>query len=318
MIKKEKNNNKKPKKAKSPHDEFSKRVLGDPIIAQELLEEYLPGHIKENLDLATLKVDQESHISKSLKKRLSDIIYSVKTKNNDQAFIYIMIEHQSSPDYWIAFRLWEYMLLLLESHMKNNEKLPIVIPLVLYNGKEKYSAPRNFWELFDNPLMAQNLMGSDYNLVDLESMSDDQFNYDKALSLINYVMKHIHERDLLLMIKNAMRICKTALIIDKRKNYVHFKHILWYINNKVPEDRKIELDELIDENLPTEDESEEIMRTIAQSYRDEGFEKGVVQGIEKAIIETAIKMLKLETDISFIQDVTGLTKQEILKIKSNL
>jgi predicted transposase/invertase (TIGR01784 family) len=223
-----KTQNKKPKKIKSPHDGFAKRVLADPIIAQEFLEEYLPAHIKDKLDLTSLEVDRESHVSKSLRKRLSDIIYSVKTKNNDQAFIYCTIETQSSPDYWIAFRLWEYKLLLLERHMKDHDKLPIIIPLVLYNGKKKYNAPKSFWELFNDPLMAQSLMGGGYNLVDLEAMSDDQFNYNKALSLINYVMKHIHERDLLLMLQNAMKLCKTAILIDRTKNYVHLRHVMLY------------------------------------------------------------------------------------------
>jgi len=68
------------------------------------------------------------------------------------------------------------------------------------------------------------------------------------------------------------------------------------------------------------------MRTIAQSYRDEGFEKGIVQGIEKgreegiekARIETTMKMLKISLDLRSIQDVTGLSMQEILKIKADL
>ena len=332
-MKKKSNNRKSNKSTNTRHDGFIKRVLGDPIIAREFIEEYLPYHIQEKLDLSTLNVEKESFVSKSLKKQLSDMIYSVKLKDNRQGLIYCLIEHQSSPDYWIAFRLWEYMLLLLETYKKDKEKLPIIIPLVLYNGKKKYNAPRNLWELFSDPIMAKNLMCEDYNLVDLESMADDQINYNKALSLISYVMKHIHERDTLLMIENAMRNCKRAIIIDKEKNYIHLKHIIWYIDSKVAEDKKKDLDELINKNLP-EENNEEFMRTIAQSYIDEGIQKGIIQGIEKGKeegreegiekgiektkTETAMKMLKFGSEISFIKDVTGLAEQEILKIKANL
>ena len=107
---------------------------------------------------------------------------------------------------------------------------------------------------------------------------------------------------------------------------------------KVAEDKKKDLDELINKNLP-EENNEEFMRTIAQSYIDEGIQKGIIQGIEKGKeegreegiekgreegiekgiektkTETVMKMLKFASEISFIKDVTGLSEQEILKIK---
>ncbi|KJV51718.1 transposase, YhgA-like family protein [Orientia tsutsugamushi str. Gilliam] len=46
--------------------------------------------------------------------------------------------------------------------------------LVIYNGKEVYNAPRNLWDLFTDSMIAKQLMTSDYQLVDLQSMSDDK------------------------------------------------------------------------------------------------------------------------------------------------
>nr|WP_306305443.1 Rpn family recombination-promoting nuclease/putative transposase [Candidatus Orientia mediorientalis] len=40
---------------------------------------------------------------------MCDILLSMKTKNNNQAFIYVLVEAQVSPDYWIALRLWKYI-----------------------------------------------------------------------------------------------------------------------------------------------------------------------------------------------------------------
>ncbi len=103
---------------------------------------YLPCDFKELIDLSQITVEKESFIEDGLRRKLSDIIYSVKTKNNETAFVYVLIEHQSEPDYWIALRLWKYMLLLCERHKKDTEKLPLIAPLVFYNGTKEYNMPR--------------------------------------------------------------------------------------------------------------------------------------------------------------------------------
>ena len=51
-------------------------------------------------------------------------------------------------------------------------------------------------------------------------------------------MQHIRNRDLLNMLKETMSKCTEALIIHKRKDYVHTKLIFWYTNSKIPEKNK--------------------------------------------------------------------------------
>jgi predicted transposase/invertase (TIGR01784 family) len=178
-------------KKSTPHDALIKKVMENPVAAREFLEEYLPAEFREFIDLTTLKLEKESYVEDSLRKRLSDIVYSVTTQNNDQAFIYLLLEHQSESDYWISLRLWRYTLLLLGKHKKGKDKLPFVLPLVIYNGKEKYNVPQNFWQLFDNPILAKKAMTEDYRLIDLQAMSDNDIDYEKHLSFVLYVMKHI-------------------------------------------------------------------------------------------------------------------------------
>lgn len=113
------------------------------------------------------------------------------------------------------------------------------MPLVLYNGKKKYNAPLNLWELFSYPDMARKAISDNYNLIDLQAMSDDDIDYEKLLSFLLYTMKHIHDRDMLAMLKEAMQKCSKSLIIDKGQDYVHTKLILWYTDAKVPEENAI-------------------------------------------------------------------------------
>ena len=124
-------------------DALFKSVLEDKIAATEFSEAYLPDNVKNMLDLSTISIERESYVEEDLKRRFSDIVYSIKHKDNpkEKAFVYALAEHQSTPDYWIALRLFKYMLLLCERHKKKKDKLPLVVPLVLYNGKTEYTAP---------------------------------------------------------------------------------------------------------------------------------------------------------------------------------
>lgn len=148
-------------------------------------------------------------------------------------------------------------------------------------------------------------------------MDDQAIDYEKHLSFLLYTMKHIHERDTLSMIKDAMSRCSRAIVIDKEQNYILTRLILWYSDSKVPEKSKHLLEQLIVDNLPQQ-EANNIMRTIADSYIEEGFNKGMVQGLEKGenkkAIEIAKNLLSQKIDIKTISSATGLSLNDIQKL----
>ncbi len=319
MNKKSKDSSK-AKKNNLPHDALIKKVIENPIAAKEFLEEYLPESFKKVVDLETIKVEKESFVEKHPTKRLSDIVLSAVTKDNQQAFIYTLIEAQV-PDYWIALRLWKYTLLLLERHMKGKNKLPLVCPFVLYHGSKKYTSPRNLWELFGDQDLAKEILSSNYPLVDLQAMSDDEINYSKHLSIILYLMKHIHQRDTLKLIEDVFKNCREAIIIDSQQDYLYTRFMIWYTNSKIPVGQKKELEQIVINNLPNKDVNR-VMRTIADSYKEEWFDKGLVQGIEEGIQagveKTAINMLKSNLELKLISSVTGLSIDALQKLKASL
>ena len=285
----------------------------------------LPESFKNVVNLETIKVEKESFVEKHLTKQLSDIVLSAVTKDNQQAFIYTLIEAQVTPDYWIAFRLWKYTLLLLERHMKGKDKLPLVCTLVLYHGSKKYTSPRNLWELFGDQDLAREILSSNYPLVDLQAMSDDEINYSKHLSIILYLMKHIHQRDTLGLIEDVFKHCREAIIIDSQQDYLYTRFMIWYTNSKIPVGQKKELEQIVINNLPNKDVNR-VMRTIADSYKEEWFDKGLVQGIEQGIeegegkkaIEIANNMLKSNLELKLISSVTGLSIDALQKLKASL
>ena len=324
-----------------PHDSLFKRIMENDIAAKEFLSEYLPQEVKDIIDLNTIKVQKESYIEPNLTKRLSDIVYKVDAKNNQEAFIYIACEHQSSVDQLMAFRLWKYTLLLAERHLDKKGNIPLIFPLVVYAGKAKYTAPRNLWSLFEYPELAKKLLTEDHALVDLQSMSDDEIAKKKHIALFEYIMKHVKMRDMLKLWQNLFEKLPDAVIMDKKHGYFYISNLLWYVDGKLSEEKRDELSELIIEHLP-KDDGEELMRTIADTYIEEGVAKGIAigknegiaigknegiaigknEGIaigeEKSILKVARRMLQENTDIKFISSVTGLSADDILKIQNKM
>nr|WP_255431791.1 Rpn family recombination-promoting nuclease/putative transposase [Cardinium endosymbiont of Dermatophagoides farinae] len=113
------------------------------------------------LDLNTLKIEKK-YVEDNLKQKFSDLVFSIKMKNNDKAFIYTLIEAEVSPKYWTAFKLWKYMFLLLERHKtKKKSKLPLIIPLVVYHG----NTPFTVQEIYGNCLVNLALLKSLWEVI---------------------------------------------------------------------------------------------------------------------------------------------------------
>ncbi|WP_341753533.1 Rpn family recombination-promoting nuclease/putative transposase [Candidatus Tisiphia endosymbiont of Dioctria rufipes] len=311
---------------KLKHDKLFKRIMSNEIAAKEFLEYYLPSDFKEKVDLSKITIEKESYIEETLQEKFSDIVYSVKTKSDDSAFIYILLDHQSTVDYWMALRLWRYALLLCERHKKNKDKLPLIYSMIMYNGREVYNAPMNLWDLFVDPVQAKELMSSDYQLVDLQSMSDDEIVQKKHLGMMEYVMKHIHQRDMVALWEKFLQTFALEILVDKKKGYIYIKSFLWYTDAKLSEERQVELEQVLAKYL-SEEETGNIMRTIAQKYIEEGEFRGIqigetrgeTRGIQigksEEKISVAKNLKKAGVFIEIISQSTGLTKEEIEQLK---
>ena len=307
------------KKAKLPHDGVFKGLMKNPLAAQDFLNYYLPKEFKALVDLSTVEATDESFVEKNLKKKVSDIIYKIKTYDGGgYAYCYVLLEHQSSPDHYMSLRLWRYMLLLCERHRtkekdernkknKNKKKLPLIYPLVFYNGKRIYNAPTNLWDLFVCSKTSKALMTEDIKIVDLYSMPDEDIRKKKYLGVMEFFMKHIYARDMFKLWQQFFKNFRDSLDNHDR-TVLYLEHFLYYTDEKTSDDQKENIENLVIGELS--EEGEEVMRTIAQAYRDEGREEGIEQ--------TAINMLLEGANVSFVSRVTKISLDKILYLQKNV
>jgi len=137
------------------HDLSYRSLLSYPRLVEELVRGFVEEPWVAKLDFTTLKRVNVSYVSPKLKKREGDLLWKLRLRNGAPVFVYLLIEHQSRVDRFMAVRLMVYISLLYQDLVKEKEltpdgKLPLVIPLVLYNGEARWWAPQELAELIEH------------------------------------------------------------------------------------------------------------------------------------------------------------------------
>ena len=180
----------------TPHDRFFKHAMSDLAIARAFFAQHLPTEIYQQLDWNSLKLQPGTFINKQLAKHETDVLFSVNFKTDQTpAYLYILVEHQSTVDHKIAWRLVQYTVKIIDQHLKRNkdQTLPLVIPLVFYAGNQPYTAPTDVYELFAQPPVHFMPFRS-YALIDLTKITDAKLAAHQKTSLMHWIMKYVRQR----------------------------------------------------------------------------------------------------------------------------
>lgn len=135
----------------NPHDAVFQWILGQPEHAASQLRAVLPPELVKRLDLDRLKLCPGSFIDEELRRRHSDLLFTVPLDGRD-AFLYVLEEHQSSEDQLMAFRMLRYMVRIWDRYLKehkNPKLLPAVVPIVVHQGDSPWKSPTELLDLID-------------------------------------------------------------------------------------------------------------------------------------------------------------------------
>lgn len=135
------------------HDTAYKLLFSQPRLVRDLFAEFVDPGITRELDFSTLRRVNSSYVSDDLREREDDLIWQIKTrKGRKSVYVYLLLEFQSTVDEWMPVRIMTYTGLLYQDlirqkKVKRGQKLPVVFPLVLYNGDRAWKAARSLDEL---------------------------------------------------------------------------------------------------------------------------------------------------------------------------
>lgn len=134
-----------------PHDAVFRRVLGEPANAASQLRAVLPPGLVDRLDLDRLTRIPGSFVDTTLQWRHSDLLFTAPLPDH-QAFIYVLVEHQSGPDALMPFRMLRYLVRIWDRYLTQHPeatRLPAVIPLVVHHNRRPWTGPTQLPDLFD-------------------------------------------------------------------------------------------------------------------------------------------------------------------------
>ncbi|HYO52094.1 Rpn family recombination-promoting nuclease/putative transposase [Archangium sp.] len=138
-----------------PHDLFARYTFGHPERAAAELRAVLPAHVVSEVDWSSLRREPGSVVDPELRETESDLLFTARLHTGHSLLLYVLLEHQSTVDRWMALRMLRYVVRQVERWRQEHpesELLPIILPLVMYHGPEgAWTAPRRVEDLFDLP-----------------------------------------------------------------------------------------------------------------------------------------------------------------------
>ncbi|OJX14356.1 MAG: hypothetical protein BGO77_05770 [Caedibacter sp. 37-49] len=291
----------------SPHDRYIRSIFTIPKIAREFFEAHLPEKVKEAIDLNTIEPQKDSFIDDKLKQQISDILFATKF-NNEEGYIYCLLEHASTPDKMLPLRLVKYMSAIIDQHLKKSEsnKLPIIYPLVLYTGQKPFPYSTDLFELYGaNQDLAREIMGRPYKIVDLTQASDEELKKYFWFGAAALIAKHIKDPDILPTLKVAIDLFRKIENLGEKQYIEEYIYVtLSYVVEAAEIKDKEAFIETIRKGL-TEINEDKIM-TLAEQWKQEGLEKGR--------LEIARSMILKGFDTQIIMEVTGLSQEQVSEL----
>ncbi|MFS9434518.1 Rpn family recombination-promoting nuclease/putative transposase [Citrobacter sp. C348] len=292
----------------TPHDAIFKTFLSHPATAQDFLQLHLPDALRAICDLETLKLESGSFVEDDLRAYYSDVLWSLKTSEGD-GYIYTIIEHQSTADAHMAFRLIRYAIAVMQRHLDaGHKRLPLVIPLLFYHGTTSpYPYSLCWLDEFDDPKAARQLYATAFPLVDITVIPDDEIMQHRRMALLELIQKHIRKRDLMGLVEKLV-----ILLVKGHANDNQLKALFNYLMQAGDSTHFNEFIQHVAERLP---QQKERLMTIAERLRQEGHRSGLQEGLQTGL-QTGLQQGKREESLRIATTMLadGIDQLTILRI----
>ena len=289
------------------HDKGYKRIFGIKKNFLDFIKKYVALDWMMNLTEDDLEIVNKEFITEEFETFESDIIYKINV-HGQEIYLYFQQEMQSGNDFTMPFRLLVYMTLIWLDFFKNSDKnerttkefrFPPIIPLVLYNGRDAWTAKRHFKEVVNESEMFNGYVADfEYLLVDVKRLEKEFIlNSNKLVDNV-LMMDHAKTKDDL---KEALRILHSRIMeldySDQSEWYIWFRKVFGTGKNSK------EIENLI---RYFKNGDEEGMSTgvdlIIEDEKKQAMELGMELGRESGIILTK-KVFKLSKEGKIISEI---------------
>lgn len=318
-----------PKRSAGHHDVFFKSFYSNPKYAVELFRLIFSKEELKAYDWKKLKAEKDTLQDN----KRADVVFSVplKSKPHVRFRIFILLEHKSQYDPQLFTQLLYYQTFIHQHTVQSGRPSP-VIPVLFYHGKNPWKWTLSFQEAAWGDSLSEIPVASRKNMINYTPkllnahdpkikgiFEDRSFQSRGALRLLGRIWS----------LKLSRTELKETLALfgdfsGKQNDLI--VNVADYLESALKESRKFRHlwkqveKELVEEGIFQRGGFMDIREHIREKGIQEGMRKGIRKGIRKGRQEgrqeVVLNMLKEKTQVSFISKVTGLSKDEIRKLKN--
>ena len=299
------------------HDRSTRWLFEDKEYVRDLVE-ILASELVARIDFSRLSLVNRNFISDTMREQVADMVFSVPFQTEsgtDELLIYILVEHQSSDDPIMSYRMLSYMMQIWDAQRKGweTDKVPKgrwrfqpILPIVYYTGEKPWKSTLAFDAIMDIP----------------DALTRFVPKFDTLFFSVNETeaadLKEIdHPLGWLLTVLQQENADIEDLISTLQEAVPHVKHlpkaiaylILLIYYRRPPEEHE-DLIRLVDQQADNM-EVKKMAKSMADVLREEGREQGREQGETRTTRENIIKLLHIRFD-----DVPEVVIQKVKRIRS--
>lgn len=314
-----------PRRIAQPHDALFRRVFSEPAQAAALLSASLPAAVRDRFDWNTLTRLPDTFVDERLRRTESDLLFEVDQPGGEApARVYMLIEHQSSPDRFMPLRLLRYCAAILEAAAREapeRKRLPSVLPVVFHQGPRPWPYPTSLDGLLEES--ARNLPWGprlDYLLLDQGAGGLSTVVGSPLGRLVQYLMLALSgpESERASALERAVGLMRDLWSSERPHDLEAFYSYVFHGREDPAMMKEVEamLEEI--EARGPDAELKSLGQLIWERGQRRGRSEGVQLGARRATVATVEGFLRAGVDWQVIESATGLDRGGFDALKEQL
>ena len=270
------------------YDKTLKELFSRPEIVRDFLKGFVDSDFINDIDFTRIEKKNTSYIAKTFKNKYTDLALKLNMTGGKCAYLYLVIEFQSTVDKLMPLRILSYMLSMYDDLIKQKEisiddPLPPVFPVVLYTGTQTYNAHTRLEDLIAKPYkrLQRYVPNFEHYLVTLQSKPREELKrmtaLDNLIAGLFYFLTARTKEEL----KEAEQVVSDR--IDYASEFGRF-YVIWL--RKYLEHKGIKIKTHVKEG------GKVMLETLVANIRDEGKAEGKTEGKFEGKQEDILKLLR--------------------------
>ena len=297
------------------YDAAYKHLFDYPGMVRQLLENFIPMDWVKWVDYEKLEKVNASFVRRNYKKKESDVIYKLNFQDQT-AYLYLLLEFQSTVDTNMPFRIQSYVNDFYESIIKKGKKdrYPIIFPVVIYNGDKTWTVPDNVKDKIEipkDPKLEPYIPSLKYFKIIINEFKKSSLLKIRSILSSIFLIEQMDIKELENKFRELAEIISEEVSTDLKEAFQN-----WF-------QRFLEVEEIQNSEKLTLTNEKEVYTMFATTVKKwekqlekRGEKRGKKEGIKEGKIETAKNFYRLGLSINQIAEGTGLSIEEIQKIVS--